>query len=192
MEFEPYDPESGEQPAPVQLFISPGGDPERDPALIAARLLEAEETFAHLRGTPDDGAPTIVFLMRGVPKSKGGKQILGEMIAPKLNGPTLQQIAIWALARLCEGLPDYVMVLDAAWWSQASPREREALVWHELEHAWQERDKQGEPRFLPSGLPAWGIKPHDVSSFDSEVARFGAWSPELRSFVGALRRGGAI
>lgn len=186
---EPYDPESGEPAEAWQFFRTPPADPELDPAAIAARFVETEEAFAHLK----DNEAQIVFLMRCVPRIKQGKRWLGEMIAPRTTGPTLQVIAVWALARLCDGLPDYVMVLDEEFWTRATPHQRAALVWHELEHACLATDKHGETRFDPiSGRPIFDIREHDITEFNSVVERFGAWLPDVQEFADALRRGGVV
>lgn len=171
---------------PEDLYFSPGGD-EHDPAPIAGRLVGGLDTFTHLR----DGDAAILFLMRRTEKVKGGRRILGEMCLPRFSG-TLGPVGTWMLARLCDGVPDYVMVLDATWWVQASPIQREALVFHELEHAVQKTDKEGEFMFTPEGRPVWDIRGHSLEEFDSVVRRYGAWSPDIQGFIGALREGGAL
>ena len=166
-------------------FFSPGGT-DIDPQPIAARLLASESRFEPLRS----GEATILFLMRATPKEKAGRQILGEMCLPQFGG-ALGTVGKWMLARLCDGVPDFVMVLDATWWQQATPLQREALVFHELEHAEHARDKMGELRFTPEGNPIWALRDHDIAEFDSVVERYGAWSPDITRFVAAARRGGA-
>ena len=54
------------------------------------------------------------------------------------------------------------------------------------------RDKEGELKFTPEGKPVWDIRGHDVEEFDDVVRRYGAWSPDVQRFIGALREGGAL
>ena len=171
---------------PEDLYFSPGDD-EHDPAPIAGRLVREIDVFQHLR----EGEASILFLMRRLEKVKAGRMILGEMCLPRFSG-TLGPVGTWMLARLCDGVPDYIMVLDAQWWVQAPPIQREALVFHELEHAVHKQDKEGELMFTPEGAAVWDIRAHDVEEFDSVVRRYGAWKPDIQSFIGALRDGGAI
>ena len=182
---EPYDPESGERPAPAQLFYVPGDD-EGDPGPIAERLIE-DPHFDELRGLE----PTILYLMRAVPKSKGGKTKLGEVLMPNGRG-TAGDMFMWLLGSACQGIPDYVMVIDATWWAVASSLQREALVFHELEHMVQATNQHDEPRFSPDGMPIFDLRPHDLEEFNSVVSRYGAWLPDVTGFVTALRAGGAI
>lgn len=176
----------GEPLGPEDVFSSPG-DGELDPGPIAGRLVRECEAFRHLH----EGEATILFLMREVPKEKACRMVLGEMCLPKFGG-ALGPVACWLLARLCNGMPDFVMVLDAAWWVQAPPIQREALVFHELEHAIHARDRDGELKFDPDGRPVWALRGHDLEEFDSVVRRYGAWLPDVQRFIGALRDGNAI
>lgn len=185
---DPYDPDSGEKPEPWQLF-APAGDEAGDPGQIASRLIATDENFARLR----ELEPSVLFLWRAVPKAKGGKIKLGEMVLVRaLRGGTAIDVLTWLLGSACHGLPDYLMVLDAGWWGDASPMQREALIWHELEHATQACDQHGEPRFSFDGKPVWDLRAHDVEEFDSVVRRYGAWLPDVHGFAAALRDGGAV
>ena len=181
---QPYDPESGERPEAAQLFYVPG-DAETDPGPIAARLIE-DPHFDEIRGLE----PTILYLMRAVPRVKGGKTSLGEVIMPTGRG-TAGEMFMWLLGSACQGVPDYVMVLDAAWWAEASPLQREALVFHELEHMCQATNQHGEPRFSFAGDPIYALRAHDLEEFGSVVERYGAWLSDVSDFVRSLRQGGA-
>ena len=179
-------PELGEPVGPEDLFFSPGED-EWDPRPIATRLIEREHVFSDVK----NGEATILFLMRVEPKVKSGQAVLGEMCLPKFGG-ALAHVGTWMLSRLCDGIPDFIMVLDAAWWEQAPPQQREALVFHELLHARHATDKDGELRFTPEGMAMWDLRPHDIAEFDDVVRRYGAWLPDIQRFIGALREGGAV
>ena len=179
-------PEYGDPIGPEDEFFSPGMD-ELDPRPIAEALIRADPLFAELR----DGEASILFLMRTSPELKSGKGTLGKMCLPVFSG-ALGKVGKWMLARLCDGIPDFVMVLDAGWWEQAAPDHRRALVHHELRHGMHAVESMGELRFDPEGKPLWAIRPHDIESFNSEVAEFGAWTPDLVSFTAALRQGGAV
>lgn len=179
----PYDPESGEKPEPAQLFSIPGNDVS-DPGPIAALLIE-DPHFDTLRSLE----PTILYLMRAAPKLKGCKTRLGEVLMPTGRG-TAGEMFIWLLGSACNGLPDYVMVLDAAWWAEASDVQREALVFHELEHMVQATNRHDEPLFTGDGKPMFALRPHDIEEFNSVVERYGAWLPDVSAFATALRAGG--
>lgn len=168
-----------------RFSMPPEGDHE--PMEIATRLIAETGEFDHLR----IGEASIVFIMREFDREKGQKAILGTMNLPKISGE-LGQIFLWMLARMCGGLPDYLMILDAEWWRQADPRQREALVYHELKHAVHAIDKHGELRFTEEGMPIWDIVAHDVEAFNGEIERYGAWKSDLVGFLAAAKRGGAM
>jgi len=99
-------------------------------------------------------------------------------------------IASWMLERMCGGMtPDFIMTLDREFWRNADSTKREALIFHELLHAAQALDKEGEPRFTQEGEPIWDIRGHDVEEFDDVVRRYGAWKQDLVSFKRALIEG---
>ena len=155
-----------------------------EPMEIATRLIAETGEFEHLQ----TGEAAIVFVMREFDRVKAQKRVIGTMSLPRLSGE-LGQMFLWMLARMCGGLPDFIMTLDAEWWRQADPRQREALVYHELKHAAHAIDKHGELRFTEEGTPIWDIVGHDVEAFDGEVERYGAWKPDIASFLAAADRG---
>jgi hypothetical protein len=162
-------------------------DGEADPRTIAGRLVKELPRFEPLR----HGDATILFVMRRDQKLKAQKIILGTMSLPKFQG-TLGPFAEWLLIKACGGeLPDFIMVLDATFWQQASMIQREALVYHELCHAAHKVDKDGEPVFDDEGNPVWDIVGHDIEEFNEVVERYGAWLPDIAGFIAAARRGGA-
>lgn len=48
----------------------------------------------------------------------------------------------------------------------------EALVYHELSHAGEQKDKNGNPKPV--------IVAHDVETFGMEIGRYGLWHEDLR------------
>lgn len=156
-------------------------DPNHHPATFVARLLETEE-HEHLA----ENEITIEYLMANTEKKHGGKMIAGAVHLPTVQG-RLKDLFEMLLARFFGTMPMFLMIIDSAWWHEADQRDREALIWHELCHIKQERDKFGDLRFDRDGLPVYGLIEHDVTSFNSEVARYGAWSPELQQFFAAAR-----
>lgn len=165
----------------LQAFTLP--DPGAHPADIAARLVQ-DPVHQHLR----DNDVSFGWLMRLDAKDKGGKRELGSVHAVKtMFQGGFKGLGLQLLAVLLGSLPQFVVVLDREWWQQASPMEREALVWHELSHVRQSLDKFGAPKFDRDGLPVFGLMEHDITAFESEVKRFGAWSPDIDSFLTAAR-----
>ncbi len=157
-----------------------------DPRPIIARLVDQAEEFADLR----TGEPVIMVLFRLEQKRKGGKVILGEMCLPQWQG-RLAAVAWWMLVKISGGSPpDYILLLDNDWWSEASDREREALIHHELMHCMIGLDKEGDQRFDDEGNPVWDIRAHDLEEFNATVRRYGAWLGDIREFMEALREGG--
>lgn len=179
--------DDGEDVPLGESYFFPDTDGELDPKPIARRLVAECEEFLHLRV----GEAAILFIMRADPEVKAQRQILGYMALPRFQG-SLGKVARWLLAKVCDGLPDFIMVLDNTWWVQASPTQREALVFHELLHAAHATDKEGEPRFTDDGKPIWDIRGHDIEEFNEVVRRYGAWSPDVSAFIKALAEGKAI
>ncbi|MEX3764403.1 putative metallopeptidase [Paraburkholderia phenoliruptrix] len=154
------------------------------PALIAQRLLQLPE-HSHLR----EGEATIEWLFRADPKVQAGRQILGTCYMPTVQG-SLRDFFLWMLERLFGHLPDFLIVLDKGYWDTCGDRRREILVYHELLHAVQARDKYDAPKFDKSGRPVWALKGHDVEEFSATVRRYGAWNEDIEEFVAAANEGG--
>ncbi len=153
------------------------------PAEIAARLVVDEE-HEHLA---DADVVSIAYLMRHAPLDRGGKRVLGAVHVPGVQGK-LSDLFDQLLVDMLGSMPDFLVILDAEWWAEASEREREALLWHELAHIKPAVDKFGAPRLDRDGVPVMRLVEHDVAAFRSEVARYGAWSPDLQEFLAAARR----
>lgn len=163
-------------------FALPTGP--RQPADIVARLIRVDE-HRHLA----DNEISIGYLMRTSEKEKGGKLELGSVHDVKhMAQGAFKELFAQLLEAMLGELPQFVMVLDAGWWAAASDRDAEALIWHELCHVKQATDRYGAPRFDMDGRPVYKLREHDVSAFNSEVARYGTWSPDLIAFVAAAQR----
>lgn len=156
-------------------------DPDTHPAVIAERVMRMPEHL-HLA----DNEIEIDWLMRTREKIKGGRLVLGSVHEPTCQGE-FRDLFQWMLEGLLGRLPRFLVILDDAYWAQASPRAREILVFHELAHIRHQLDRYGAPRFDKDGLPVYGLNGHDVEEFTSVVARYGAHSAELAEFIDAAR-----
>lgn len=150
------------------------------PPAIAARMIAKYKEFAHLK----DGEAVIAFLMDTEEEHRHGKRILGTAHLPEVQG-RLRGVFTWAIQRTLGIDPDFIITLDMNYWEQADANMRDILVFHELSHCVQKLDRDGEPRFDEDGSPVWGIKGHDVEEFVSTVARYGAYSEDIRLFISA-------
>lgn len=132
------------------------------------------------------------FLMRTAVKVKQGNVVLGTCYRPKVNGE-LSAIFDWLLARYLGETPDFLIVLDADYWADATPLQREILVFHELLHAAQALDADGAPKFnSQTGEPIWTIRGHDIEQFRDVVARYGSVDVhDVAEFIEAAREGDA-
>jgi len=158
-------------------------DEATHPATIAERLMRLPEHFPLAEHEVRFG-----YLMRATPKEKGGKVELGSVHAVKtMCQGAFKDLFAMMLTRLLRGLPDYVIVIDATWWAEASAIEREALVYHELCHVRQATDEYGAMKFDKDGYPVWRLVEHDVAAFNAEVQRYGAWDNTIASFLAAGR-----
>lgn len=164
------------------MFIVPEGADH--PAIIAERVLDLPE-HSHLR----EGEAEIEWLFRTYPKVSAGRQVLGTCYLPAVQGQ-LKEFFLWMLERQFGRIPHFLIVIDKAYWDEASPRAREILVYHELCHAVQAVDKFDAPRFDKDGRPVWALRGHDVEEFTSVVQRYGAWNADIQHFVTAANTSG--
>lgn len=153
---------------------------DMDPREIGARVLEMPEHAELLAG----GA-TIDWLFRNAEKRKHGRRVLGTCYMPAVQGD-LSDLFDFLLARYLTRAPDYLIVLDGIWWTEATPHEREILCFHEMKHAGQARDIYGGARFDREGMPIWAIHAHDIEEFDDVVRRYGVHSNDVERFLEAL------
>jgi hypothetical protein len=152
------------------------------PATIAARLMELPE-HAHLK----DHDVTFDYLLKCDTLVKGGKMVLGAVHEPNVQGK-LRDLFLMLLQSFFGRIPHYLIVLDREFWlNEATPIQREALLYHELSHVKQATDKYGALKFDKDGNPVWALVEHDISAFNDEVARYGAWHEGIASFLAAAR-----
>lgn len=153
------------------------------PATIAARLMLLPEHASLAENDVSFG-----WLVRGVPKEKGGKTELGSVHAVKsMFQGQFKDLGLMMLERMLGYLPEFIVIVDGTWWNRASDVEREALIWHELCHVKQAVDDFGALKFDRDGNPVFRIVEHDLAVFNSEVARYGAWSPDIVEFLRVAR-----
>lgn len=156
-------------------------EPEDGLEPIVDRVLRMPE-HAHLVDHEID----VAWLFRVEPKVKGGREILGTVYEPTVQGE-LRDVFRWMLRRILGRLPHFIAVLDETYWGGASDRDREILCFHCLCHVRQKTDKYGAPRYDRDGLPVYGVMAHDVEEFTAVVERYGAWNDDIRAFVEAAR-----
>lgn len=153
---------------------------------IVDRVLRMPE-HRHLR----EHDARLGWMFRAEPKVQAGRRILGMCHRPRVNG-SLSGLFDWMLERLLGEPVDFLIVLDAGFWADASPLEREILVFHELAHAVQAEDQNGAPKFnAATGEPVWALQGHDVEEFNAVVRRYGSHSADLREFLDAAGEGDA-
>lgn len=153
------------------------------PADIAARLMLLPEHAPLAEHEVQFG-----WLMRNTPKEKGGKTELGSVHAVKtMFQGGFKDLGLQLLAGMLGYLPEYLVVINAEWWGKASAEQREALLYHELCHVKQAVDQYGALKFDRDGYPVWALVEHDVTAFNAEVARYGAWTGDIASFIAAAK-----
>ena len=148
------------------------------PPAIAERMIAKYKEFEHLK----EGEAIVTFLMDTEEEHQHGKRILGRCHLPQVQGK-LRGVFKWAVESLLGYSPDFIITLDLDYWTDASDKMREILVFHELSHCAHKLDRDGEPMFDEDGRPIFGIAPHDVEEFISTVARYGAYSEDIRLFM---------
>jgi hypothetical protein len=177
-------------------FFLPLKRPEMpQPAAIYLRMLDLPEHI-HIR----EAEARVEFLMRTHAEVKGGRVVLGTVCKPDVTG-RLRDVFTWLLEEMFgpgDGAGsddpdaarpiDFLVVLDAEYWLDATDRQREILVYHELCHIQPSFDKYGAQRFSrDTGLPVLTLAGHDVEEFSAVVTRYGAHTDELRQFIAAAQ-----
>lgn len=115
-----------------------------------------------------------------VPK-QGGKEVWGTM--RKVTSLTAYLGADSNSQAHGEAAPFFVMVISRPVWDELDAKKREALVDHELCHAFCELDEEGAPKL--------SIVPHDLEEFQAIVKRHGLWRQDVERFVEATKGKGA-
>lgn len=133
----------------------------------------------------------ILFLWASYPELRNGQQVAGtaECYRPKAKR--------WADGREFELIrsfwyrpdedPDFIVTLSAPYVRFASAAGICALVEHELYHCGQQKDRNGEPKFM-GGRPQWALRGHDVEEFIGVARRYGAVNTGLVALHEALSR----
>jgi hypothetical protein len=168
----------------TSLFIVPKQTGADSPVPIAKRLMKECEEFSHLQ----EGEARFAFLLSATEVNRHGKQVLGAVHLPVVQGQ-LRSMFEW-LVNLKFGFnPDFIVILDQAFWNAAEPIQREILVYHELRHCIHKTDRDGEPRWTEDGRPVFGLIAHDVEEFADTVRRYGAYSEDIQEFIEAIAEG---
>ncbi len=169
----------------VDFLSLPSSDEALSPSGYFDRLIKSCPEFAHLL----DGEVNVAWFMRAAAMSVGGRMVLGTVHLPKVQGK-LNPLFLWMLKEIHGSNPDFIVILDAVWWGEASLKEREILVYHETCHMVQATDREGEPKFDDdTGRPVFALVGHDVEEFAAVVRRYGAWNDDLEHFHQALNEG---
>lgn len=158
-------------------------DNDTHPANYAARVMQ-HPTHTHL----EDNEVTFGWLMRTTPKVKAGKVTLGSVHDTKTMAQGgFKDLFTMMLERMLGTVPQYVVVMDLEFWSAATDTQREALTWHELAHVQHAVDQYGAQRYDRDGNPVYELVSHDIEAFQSEVVRYGAWTPAIEEFLASTR-----
>jgi hypothetical protein len=78
---------------------------------------------------------------------------------------------------------DIVVLLNAEAWKQLDDKQRAALVDHELCHATEQCDKNGEPVLDERDRKVYRMRKHDIEEFTCIVKRYGTYKSDLEEFV---------
>lgn len=89
-------------------------------------------------------------------------------------------------------VPDFLIRLDAGFFSICTDAEACAVIEHELYHCAQAMDGEGEPAFDLDGNPRWRIRPHDIEEFAGVIERYGAAATHSERIKRAFERGPTI
>src|SRR6185312_3191479 len=101
--------------------------------------------------------PAVGFLFRHHEIIQNQRRILGTCAMP--SGKLMN----WLLEEKLSFTPVYLVTLEAAWWEEASPRQREILMFHEMQHTGIAQDKYGCDKFDRETVePIWALVWHDV------------------------------
>jgi hypothetical protein len=82
---------------------------------------------------------------------------------------------------------DFVIGLNREAMGLFNPRQRRALIDHELCHAAPQVDKEGDQKRDALDRPLWRIRKHDIEEFLAVVQRNGCWKSDLDAFYTTLR-----
>jgi len=119
---------------------------------------------------------SLTYLFIDPPPKKNGKTVLG--MCKKLS--SLPAYLSRRLAGEYSTDPLFAIVISLEAWKILEPKQKIALVDHELCHCKIEIDEEGETKL--------GVEPHDIEEFKAVVLRHGLWLNDLVEFVDAAER----
>lgn len=147
--------------------------PAREVEILAADIIS--EHHSHLMGIP------IVYVFVSPTPTNKAKEEWGR--ARKVSGLNAHLIGHFAdTDRFSPKLiRNGVFVIEIALfiWGVSGPRQRMALVDHQLSHCWVEVDDK-------TVSPILSILPHDVEEFAPIVSRYGLWRGDIKDFIAAV------
>ncbi len=84
---------------------------------------------------------------------------------------------------------DFVIIVSEDFWinPQVTPKQRQALLDHELMHAGVRLDADGDPKLDAKGRILYRIRKHDLEEFRDIGSRYGCWKGDLEEMYKALR-----
>jgi hypothetical protein len=143
---------------------------------------------------------SIGFLWAFCENKRGGKQIIGtaEIFKPKGDRWVVERqkehirnlFFCLEPEKTTNGIPDFIITLDAEFCINADDASFCALVEHELYHCFYKTNEYGEPKFDEHGKRFWVLKSHDVEEFIGVVSRYGlgAVSKDVAKLVEAANK----
>jgi hypothetical protein len=75
---------------------------------------------------------------------------------------------------------DYLIIIQKGYWKSATLKQKQALLFHELEHI------IFKPTVADPGMGSWACRRHDIEEFNSVVKRFGQWDISVSLMEDAL------
>lgn len=134
------------------------------------------------------------FVWTNVVNTKKGRHVLGQCQLITESGEKWSQGRAHQQLREWFGeVPDFLITIEAQNAILTDDASFMALVEHELYHAAQDRDGEGQPKFNAlTGHPVWAVRGHDVEEFVGVVRRYGADASNVRELVTAANKGPAI
>lgn len=87
--------------------------------------------------------------------------------------------------KLCGGW-DGKILLNFEAWQELTEQQRAALLDHETRHFAPKLDKDGDHCEDVNGRKLWRMVRHDLEEFIGTYRLYGAWRPNIETFVGAL------
>lgn len=136
-----------------------------DLAAIGRRIIGEYSELAHLRADAPNGH-RIMFLWKAKGGNTGGKAKLGQCV----KASPLVDFLVGGVEFLVILSADHVRAMGLAGYQV------EALLYHELLHA--DETEDGKPT----------LAPHDVTAFQGEIRRYGAWMQDLKDTAKSFKQ----